>query len=58
MITVFEFLAMTEPWILRCLETLGLLVITDHIPESTFRMMSHGAYKRVTRGRIRQVRAA
>lgn len=57
MITVFEYLAESQPWVLLWLQSLGLLVIEDYLPAGTARLMSHPAWRWV-RGRMRQVRSA
>ncbi|NPV72068.1 MAG: hypothetical protein HPY55_15790, partial [Firmicutes bacterium] len=54
-ITVIEYLAETAPWVLLQLQEQGLLVIEDHLPAGTARLMDHSAWNRV-RGRVRQVR--
>lgn len=57
MLTLFEFLAETDPGILLDLQWYGLLVIGDHFPARAVQMMRHAAYRRVGR-RLRQVVAA
>lgn len=57
MLTVFEYLAESQPWVLLWLQGLGLLVIDDYLPAGTARLMNHPAWRRVRR-RVRQVRAA
>jgi hypothetical protein len=56
-LTIFERLAFTDPAVLLALERLGLLVLDDHLPTPTARLLRHGAWKRVNR-RKRQVRQA
>ncbi len=55
--SIFERLAYEQPMVLLSLASLGLLVIDDHLPGGTARLMRHAAYRRVNR-RIRQVRVA
>ncbi|HHY95478.1 MAG TPA: hypothetical protein GX513_10800 [Firmicutes bacterium] len=57
MLTVFEYLAESQPWVLLWLQGLGLLVIDDYLPAGTARLMSHPAWRRIRR-RVRQVRVA
>ena len=54
MLTLFEFLAETNPGILLDLQWYGLLVIGDHLPVAAVRLMRHRAYRRIGR-RLRQV---
>ena len=54
MLSIFEFLAEHQPWILLDLQYMRLLVIADFIPAGMARLMRHRAYKRVGR-RQRQV---
>lgn len=56
-VSVFEFIAFSQPWILVALERAGLLVIDDWLPTQAARLMRARAYRRVNR-RIRQVRCA
>jgi hypothetical protein len=56
-VSIFERLAYEQPMVLLSLASLGLLVIDDHLPGGTARLMRHAAYRRVNR-RIRQVRVA
>jgi hypothetical protein len=54
--TIFEYLAETQPHILFALEAAGLLAISDYVPAPVVVLMRHAAWRRVGR-RIRQVRA-
>ncbi|MEW6049013.1 MAG: hypothetical protein AB1609_21510 [Bacillota bacterium] len=54
-ITLFEYLAETQPWVLLWLQEQGLLVVEDYLPAGTARLMDHSAWNRVRR-RLRQVR--
>lgn len=56
MITVFEYLAETQPEILLRLALIGLLDLESYIPEETVKLMCARAYLRV-KGRLRQKRA-
>lgn len=56
-ISVFEFIAFSQPWVLLALERAGLLVIDDWLPAPAAGLMRARAYRRVGR-RVRQVRCA
>ncbi len=56
-LTIFAYLAFSDPWALLELERRELLVIMDHLPKGTVWFLRHGGYKRIKR-RIRQVKWA
>ena len=56
-LTLFEYLAYTDPGILLDLQWYGLLIIGDHFPAAAVKMMRHAVYKRIGR-RLRQVSVA
>lgn len=56
-ISIFEYLAFAQPWVLLALERAGLLVVEDWLPATAARLMRARAYNRVGR-RMRQVRSA
>ena len=57
MLTLFEYLAMTDPGSLLKLERRGLLVLEDYLLTSLARLLRHSAWKRMGR-RVKQVRWA
>ena len=54
MLTIFEYLAYTDPGILLDLQWYGLLVIGDHFPAAAVQMMRGRVYRRIKK-RLRQV---
>ena len=56
--TIFEYLAYSQPEVLLALVNLGLLTIEDYLPGGIPMLMRHAAWCRGHKGRIRQVGCA